>query len=309
MSGPAHALRVLTLTSFSDDPEMKSIITSVATICTLLVSDGLQGTVSADSVSVGIVPAVDVPAPAFTGQNAGRGGQAARIELDGELYDELSAWYRLAYVQGGTRLQVFEDYAASTLGADSDILRSASTAWQVANQVVESDNRSTADNLPPWAHVRTGNNTGPSAGLLFTLFYIDLLTPGPLVGNLRVAGTGGISIDGVAFSVSGIDVKIATALLTQPDVIFIPALPTVIDNVTIVESQSGHVPDGGDIAEWLSLSGYEHAGRGAAGNPGTAAIVLVHDVRQALAWLCGRTDNASVCEVAQRSATIRFGIQ
>jgi hypothetical protein len=287
---------------------MKSIIASVATICTLLVSDGLQGAVSADSVRVGIVPAVDVPAPAFTGQNAGRGGQAARIELEGELYDELSAWYRLAYVQGGTRLQVFEDYANSTLGADSDILRSASIAWQVANQVVEPDNRSTAaDNLPLWAHVRTGNNTGPSAGLLFTLFYIDLLTPGALVGNLRVAGTGGIAIDGVAFSVSGIDVKIATALLTQPDVIFIPGLPTVIDNVTIVESQSNRVPDGGDIADWLNLSGFEHAGRGAASNPGKAAVVLVHDVRQALAWLCGRTDSASVCAAAQRSAGIRFG--
>src|SRR4029078_3520792 len=117
---------------------MKSIIATVATICTLLVGDGLQGSASAASAHVGIVPTVDVPAPVFTGQNAGRGGQAARIELDAtNPYDEQSAWYRLAYIDGGTRLQVFEDYAVGTLSADSAILQSATVAWQVANEVVK----------------------------------------------------------------------------------------------------------------------------------------------------------------------------
>lgn len=310
VSGPAHAVCGWPLTSISDDPAMKSIVVSVATICTLLVGDGLQGSASAEPVSVGIVPSVDVPAPPFTGRDAGRGGQAARIEFDvDELYDEMSAWYRLAYVQGGTRLQVFEHYAVGTLTAE-DMLRSETIAWQVANQVVEPHNRSmAADALPDWAHVRTGNNTGPSAGLMFTLAYLDLLTPGALVGSVRVAGTGGISSNGFAFTVSGIDVKVATAMLTRPDVVFVPGLPKSIEHVTIVESQSGHVPDIGDIAEWLNLSGYEQAGRSAAAEPETPAVVVVHDLRQALAWLCGRSNSASVCAIAHRSASIRIGTQ
>ncbi len=295
--------------SVSDDPGMKSIIASVATICALLATDGLQGAGAADAAGVGIVPVLDVPAPVFTGQNAGRGGQATRIELDEvQLYDDMSAWYRLAYVPGGTRLQVFEHSAVGTLGPDADIVRSAGTAWQVANRLVEQENRSTAADLPSWAHVRTGNTDGPSAGLIFTLSYIDLLTPGALVGDLRVAATGGITIDGMAFAVSGIDVKIATARLTQPDVIFITEWPSAIDSVTNVVSESGHVPVGSDIAEFLNLSGYERSGQSAARHRGTAAVVLVHDVRQALAWLCGRTERAGVCAIAQRSTSIRLEI-
>ena len=59
-----------------------------------------------------------------------RGGQAARIEFnDDSLDDSLSVWYRLAYVDRGTRLQVFEHYAISTLGPDSEIEVSQRAAW------------------------------------------------------------------------------------------------------------------------------------------------------------------------------------
>ena len=106
----------------------------------------------------------------------------------------------------------------ATVGPESDMMRIETIAWRLANEVVEPENRSTAsDHLPPWAHVRTGNTDGPSAGLMMTLAYIDLLTPGALVGDMRVAGTGGIRPDGLAFPVKGIDVKVATARLTRPD--------------------------------------------------------------------------------------------
>ena len=143
------------------------------------------------------------------------GGQAARIELDDdELADGMSTWYRLAYVSRGTRLQVFEHSAIATVGPESDMMRFETIAWRLANQVVEPENRSTAsEELPHWAHVRTGDTDGPSAGLMMALAYIDLLTPGALVGEMRVAGTGGIRPDGLAFPVHGIDVKVATAML------------------------------------------------------------------------------------------------
>jgi hypothetical protein len=290
---------------------MKSMLVSVATICTLLVGDGLQGAVPAEASGSRVVPVVDVPAPAFRGPNANRGGQAARIEYaDGRYYAETSAWYRLAYVDGGTRLQVYDHYAASSTGPDSDMMRSETTAWQVANQVVAPKYRSATVEVPPWARVRTGNNTGPSAGLIFTLAYIDLLTPGALAGGLRVAGTGGIAVDGLAYAVSGIDVKIRTAMLTHPDVVFVTDRPSQLEHVTIIEAGSTRFMEVGDtIATTLALHSYEQAGRTAKADHGTAPVVIVHDLRQALAWLCGRADSASTCAIAHRSANVTIGGQ
>ena len=288
---------------------------SIATLFTLLVSDGLAGNVPAEAASPAgtrIRPVVDVPSPGFWDSEAGvrRGGQAARIELDDdELYDGMSTWYRLAYLDGGTRLQVFEHSPVATVGPESDMMRIETFAWRLANEVVEPENRSTdADHLPLWAHVRTGNTDGPSAGLMMTLAYIDLLTPGALVGDMRVAGTGGIRPDGLAFPVKAIDVKVATAMLARPDVIFVTRPPTQRENVTIVQSQKERIPaDGYTVGEWLNVAGYEQAGRVAASHSGKASVVVVHDLRQALAWLCGRTHGASVCGLALRSQGIPIG--
>jgi hypothetical protein len=284
---------------------------SFATLCTLLAGDGLAGNLSAgaaDNPATAItVPTVDVPSPQpFDADGVShRGGRAARIELD----DESSIWYRLAYIDGGSRLQVFEDYAASTLGPGSDMELSQTEAWRLANAAAGTTETSAAsDRLPDSARIPTGNDMGFSAGLMFTLAYIDMLTPGPLVGDLRVAGTGGIGPDGVVIPAFGLEVKVAAAMLTRPDVVFTTSAPSSIDDVTIVESQHTRLPDAGYTAgEWLNVIGYEQAGRIAASHPGTTAVVVVHDLRQALAWLCGRTDSTTACATADRTAIIPIG--
>ena len=180
----------------------------------------------------GLDAVVDVPSPGFWDSEDAvvRGGQAARVEFDdAELHDGMSTWYRLAYLDGGTRLQVFEHSPVATVAPESDMMRIETIAWKLANEVVEPEHRSTAsDHLPRWAHVRTGDTDGPSAGLIMSLAYIDLLTPGPLVGDMRVAATGGIRPDGLAFPVKGVDVKVATAMLTRPDVIFVTKPPKLV---------------------------------------------------------------------------------
>ena len=143
---------------------------------------------------------------------------------------------------------------------------------------------------------------------MFTLAYIDLLTPGRLVGDLRVAGTGAIGNDGVVTPVSNVEVKVAAALLARPDVIFTPSAATSVEHTTIIESQHTRLlADGYTVGEWLNVNGYEQAGREAARHPGTVAFVVVHDLRQALAFLCGRTSNATTCAAAQRSANLPIG--
>ena len=175
---------------------MTPTIASIAITVALLTGDGIvsaESTASAGSAAVGIVPAVDVPAPLDWGVGDGvrLGGQATRIEFDNPaLNAELSVWYRLAYLEGGTRLQVFEHSAAGVYGPDSVIMRSENTAWTIANEAVGSNGDATVvPDLPSWAHVRTGITTGPSAGLIFTLAYIDLLTNGALVGSRQNLAT------------------------------------------------------------------------------------------------------------------------
>lgn len=295
---------------------MTPTFASFAIVFSLLAGDGLAGEISTGFAApsrVGSVAAIDVPAPArFSGTpDAPRsGGQAARLELDDAARnDALSAWYWLTYIDGGSRLRVFEHYAAATADPTSELFQSANLAWLFANKAVGSDDGAvTSDGLPAWARFRTGDDGGPSAGLLLTLAYIDALTPETLVGDLRVAGTGAIGPDGVVMPVAMVDVKVAAALLTRPDVIFTPEAPTGTENVTIVKSEHTRLPDADStVAEWLNVTGYELAGRDAASHPGTVPIVVVHDVRQALAWLCGRTDTAATCAIARSAASIPIG--
>ena len=295
---------------------MTSKLISFATLLVLLAGGGLArstSAASADSAAVGVVAAIDVPAAQFwaTQQDVVRsGGKATRIELDDIGIDTaMSPWYWLAYLDGGTRLQVFEHSAAATTDPQTDIGQSENMAWRLANEAIGPISGPPAsDQLPHWARVRTSNATGPSAGLMFTLAYIDALTPGTLVGNLRVAGTGAIGADGVVIPVAQVDIKVAAALLTQPDVIFTPTAPTTTKHVTVVESQHTRSPDVGyTIGQWLNVSGYEQAGRDAASDPRAIAIVVVHDLRQVLAWLCGRTDNTTTCAAAHLMATIPIG--
>lgn len=294
---------------------MTSPLVTFAILFTLLAGHGATGIASTTAVGpegTRVVPTVDAPAPQLFAADgvARRGGQAARIEVDDPTRNATtSAWYRLAYIDGGTRLQVFEDSAATTTGPQSEAIQSETIAWHLAKTALglNSEN-ATDDPLPRWAHIHTGNQTGYSAGLIFTLAYIDLLTPGQLVGNLRIAATGGVGPDGVVTPAFGIDAKVSAALLTRPDVIFTTSAPQSTDHVTIIESHHTRNPDPGyTVAEWLNLDHYQQAGQDAAKHQGTLALVVVHDLRQALAWLCGRTHNTTTCTTASRAATISIG--
>ena len=107
------------------------------------------------------------------------------------------------------------------------------------------------------------------------------------------------------FPVSNVEVKVAAAQLAHPDVIFTPRPSTLIQHTTIVESQHTRiVADGYTVGQWLNVDGYEQAGRDAARHPGTTAYVVVHDYRQALAFLCGRTNNPTTCNIAHRAASL-----
>lgn len=53
---------------------------------------------------------------------------------------------------------------------------------------------------------------GPSAGLMFALATVDLLTPGEMTGGQDIAGTGTISLDGTVGAIGGVRQKVVGAL-------------------------------------------------------------------------------------------------
>nr|NLD41491.1 signal protein PDZ [Actinomycetales bacterium] len=53
---------------------------------------------------------------------------------------------------------------------------------------------------------------GPSAGMMFALAIVDLMTPGELTGGIKIAGSGTMSIDGRVGPIGGIQQKLHGAL-------------------------------------------------------------------------------------------------
>jgi Lon-like protease len=77
---------------------------------------------------------------------------------------------------------------------------------------------------------------GPSAGTMFALGIIDMLTPGDLTGGKKIAGTGTIDADGRVGPIGGIRQKLVGARRAGASYFLAPA-----DNCEEVRK---HVPDG-----------------------------------------------------------------
>ncbi|TMK83815.1 MAG: PDZ domain-containing protein [Actinobacteria bacterium] len=71
--------------------------------------------------------------------------------------------------------------------------------------------------------IDSGDIGGPSAGLMWTLGLVDLLTPGDLTGGHIVAGTGTIDLTGKVGPIGGISQKVVAAERAGATVFFAPA--------------------------------------------------------------------------------------
>jgi PDZ domain-containing protein len=76
--------------------------------------------------------------------------------------------------------------------------------------------------LPIDVEVRIDEVGGPSAGLVFALGIVDLLTPGALTGGERIAVTGTIAADGDVGPISGVGLKAAAAARDGADYFLVP---------------------------------------------------------------------------------------
>ena len=94
--------------------------------------------------------------------------------------------------------------------------------------------------------VDLGGVGGPSAGLMFSLGIVDVLTPGDLTGGRFIAGTGSITAEGVVQNIGGIQFKMAAARAAGATVFVLPvgecatALPAVPPGLQLVKAATLH---------------------------------------------------------------------
>ena len=94
---------------------------------------------------------------------------------------------------------------------------------------------------PPFdIEIDTSNIGGPSAGMMYTLAIIDVLSEGDLTAGHVVAGTGTISSDGSVGEIGGVRQKVVAAQAAGAEFVLVPAgnyqeaLTAKIDSIEIV---------------------------------------------------------------------------
>jgi len=76
--------------------------------------------------------------------------------------------------------------------------------------------------FPIEVEIDSSNIGGPSAGLMYTLAIIDVLTPEDITHGLRIAGTGTISTNGEVGAIGGVRQKVVGAALSGAQYILVP---------------------------------------------------------------------------------------
>ncbi len=194
--------------------------------------------------------AVGKPEQAVVAQVLADGPAAGRLRVDDEIL-----------AVDGTRVRIAPD-----------VSRLVQSAGEQVSFEVRRDGRTTTVSVPTrvtqgrrlvgiglearFAHdldvtIDAGDVGGPSAGMMFALAVYDRITPGPLTGGQRIAGTGTIGIDGGVGRIGGIDHKMVGASDAGISWFLAPAA----DCAEVV----GHVPDGMHVAKVATFDEARHA--------------------------------------------------
>jgi len=117
-------------------------------------------------------------------------------------------------------------------------------------------------NFPFHVDISSEGIGGPSAGLMWTLGLIDVLTPGDLTGGRTIAGTGEISPNGNVLPIGGVQQKVAAAEAAHATVFFVPVqnandAASVASGIRLVPVQTYS-----DALNWLAAHPSGPAGGG-----------------------------------------------
>lgn len=76
--------------------------------------------------------------------------------------------------------------------------------------------------LPYWVDIDSGIVGGPSAGLMYSLAIIDVLTEGDITGGRVVAGTGTVDAEGNVGAIGGVRQKVVAAEAAGAELMLVP---------------------------------------------------------------------------------------
>ena len=219
--------------------------------------DKLQMISSQESATVAALTTLDIPVPATLAvAGVDPKAPAAASLRNGDVLLEVQG----RRITGLTQLrQVLQTVPA---GKDVAIVVKRGTAQRaVSTRTTRGEDGRTllgvfldpSFTFPFKVDIQIENVVGPSAGMMFALGIVDLLTPGVLTGGRRVAGTGTIDADGVVGPIGGIQQKLIGARRAGAEFFLAPA-----GNCAEVR---GHVPDGLTVVEVATLDGARDAVR------------------------------------------------
>jgi PDZ domain-containing protein len=148
------------------------------------------------------------------------------LKVDGSPVDEVSRVGDLIKAAGvGHALAfTFERKLTAAGGSTRTVSRTVSIApARIQGVSYPLIGVSLVDNFPFAISISDEGIGGPSAGLMWTLGLIDLLTPGDLAHGRTIAGTGTIDLDGKVGEIGGIEEKAVAAERQGASIFFAPA--------------------------------------------------------------------------------------
>ncbi|MGA7759327.1 MAG: S16 family serine protease [Ilumatobacteraceae bacterium] len=174
-------------------------------------------------------------------------------------------------------------------GIASDTLESNLTAVEVVEMITGAD-----------LHLldfTTAPGGGPSGGLIYAISYLNIVSDGAFTGDVRVAATGQLGVQGYVHAINGIDEKTGAAHLADADVLFTPSTPST-DNIDAYGTR--HVGElfrarntGAPLAEERQLDHYRNWGTD---RPVGMDIVGTRHIADVAAYLCG-TGSKYACDI------------
>lgn len=203
-----------------------------------LMVDSQQDSVAAALRELGY----EVPEHIAVAQIAEGGPAQGVLQLDDEIVSVNGAAVagldslRDAISTNGTDAPASIDIVRGGVTKTVQITPTTATATDGTSSTVIGIGTKVTYDLPVDITIQLDNVGGPSAGMMFALGMIDLLTPGELNGGEDVAGTGTIDADGNVGAIGGIRQKLFGAKDAGAEWFLAPA--SNCDEVV------GHVPDG-----------------------------------------------------------------
>ncbi len=143
----------------------------------------------------------------------------------------------------------------------------------------------------------TAPGGGPSAGITYTIAYLNIISDGAFTGDLRVAATGRLGSDGYVQPILAINEKMAAAHLADADVLFTPSTPGAEHLADHSARDVGELfrarNTGASLADERELGSYRSWG---ATRPDGLDVVGIRHIADVAAYLCGN-GSTYACDV------------